>query len=42
MTTKAIIYQEQGKATIQEVPVPKLGDDQVLVKVHAVGVNPDD
>ncbi|KAJ4245018.1 hypothetical protein NW762_014225 [Fusarium torreyae] len=42
MTTKAIVYVEKGKATIQEVPRPKLRDDYILVKVHAVGLNPTD
>lgn len=42
MTTRAVVYQEKGKAAIQEVPVPKLRDDQVLVKVNAVGINPTD
>ncbi|KAM0247180.1 hypothetical protein ACHAP5_004259 [Fusarium lateritium] len=42
MTTKAIVFVEKGKATIQEVPKPKLRDDYVLVKVNAVGVNPTD
>lgn len=42
MTTKAVVYETKGKATIQEVPVPKLRDDQVIVKVNAVGINPTD
>ncbi|KAM0221469.1 hypothetical protein ACHAQD_005381 [Fusarium lateritium] len=42
MTTKAIVFVEKGKATIQEVPKPKLRDEYVLVKVNAVGVNPTD
>ncbi|KAI1350371.1 GroES-like protein [Xylaria sp. FL0043] len=42
MTTKAIVYVEKGKATIQEVPVPKLRDDYILVKVNVVGFNPTD
>ncbi|KAJ0413514.1 chaperonin 10-like protein [Aspergillus carlsbadensis] len=42
MTTKAIVYVEKGKATIQEVPIPKLRDDYILIKVNAVGVNPTD
>lgn len=42
MTTKAVVFVEKGKATIQEVPVPKLRDDYVLVKVNAVGLNPTD
>ncbi|KAM5385746.1 hypothetical protein ACJZ2D_000945 [Fusarium nematophilum] len=42
MTTKAVVFVEKGKATIQEVPIPKLRDDYVLVKVNAVGINPTD
>ncbi|KAL2859406.1 chaperonin 10-like protein [Aspergillus pseudodeflectus] len=42
MTTKAIVYVEKGKAAIQEVPIPKLRDGYILVKVNAVGVNPTD
>lgn len=41
-TTKAIVYVEKGKAAIQEIPVPKLRDEYVLVKVNAVGINPTD
>lgn len=33
---------EKGKAELQEVPVPKLKDDYVLVKVKAVALNPTD
>ena len=42
MSTKAIVCIEKGKAAIQEVPVPKLRDDYILVKVNAVAVNPTD
>ena len=42
MTTKAIVFVEKGKAEIQEVSIPKLRDDYVLVKVNAIGVNPTD
>ena len=31
-----------GKAEIQEVPLPKLRDDYVLVKVNCVALNPTD
>ncbi|KAI1496574.1 GroES-like protein [Biscogniauxia marginata] len=41
-TTKAIVYVEKGKAEIQEVSVPKVRDDYILVKVKAVGLNPAD
>jgi len=39
---KAIKVVEKGKAEIQEVPLPKLRDDYVLVKVHNVALNPTD
>ncbi|KAI1303495.1 GroES-like protein [Xylaria venustula] len=42
MTTKAIIFVEKGKAAVEDVPVPKLRDDYILVKVNAVGLNPTD
>ncbi|KAI0466968.1 GroES-like protein [Xylaria cf. heliscus] len=42
MSTKAIVYVEKGKAAIKEVPIPKLRDDYILVKVNAVGINPTD
>jgi NADPH:quinone reductase-like Zn-dependent oxidoreductase len=42
MTTKAIIYVEKGRAAIQEVPIPKLRDDYILVRVNSVALNPTD
>ncbi|KAK0333243.1 hypothetical protein LTR91_024143 [Friedmanniomyces endolithicus] len=39
---KAIKVVEKGKAEIQEVPLPKLRDDYVLVKVKMVALNPTD
>ena len=39
---KAIKMIEQGKAEIKEVPLPKLRDDYVLVKVKNVALNPTD
>jgi NADPH:quinone reductase-like Zn-dependent oxidoreductase len=42
MTTKAIVYQAKGQAAVQDVPLPRLRDDYVLVKVKAVGLNPTD
>ncbi|CAK4031729.1 related to zinc-binding oxidoreductase [Lecanosticta acicola] len=39
---KAIKIVEGNKAELQEVPVPKLRDDYVLVKVSAVALNPTD
>jgi NADPH:quinone reductase-like Zn-dependent oxidoreductase len=42
MTTKAIVFVEKGKAEIQDVPLPTLRDEYVLVRVKAVGLNPTD
>ena len=42
MITKALVYVEKGKATVQEVPLPKLRDDYILIKVNANGLNPTD
>lgn len=39
---QAIKVVEAGKAEIQSVPLPKLRDDYVLVKVAAVALNPTD
>ena len=39
---KAIKVVEKGKAEIQGVPLPKLRDDYVLVKVKDVALNPTD
>lgn len=39
---KAIKIVEGHKAEIQTVPVPKLRDDYVLVKVNCVALNPTD
>ncbi|GAB7357142.1 hypothetical protein MBLNU459_g7936t1 [Dothideomycetes sp. NU459] len=39
---QAIKVVEAGKAEIQDVPLPKLRDDYVLVKVEAVALNPTD
>lgn len=41
-TMKALKLVQTGKAELQEVPLPKLRDDYVLVKVHAVALNPTD
>jgi len=35
---KAAIYHEPMKITTEEVPVPKIGDSDILVKVHACGI----
>ncbi|KAH6658211.1 chaperonin 10-like protein [Truncatella angustata] len=43
MTTRAIVFVEgPEKVAIREIPKPKLRDGYVLVKVHAVGINPTD
>lgn len=39
---KAIKVVGYQKAEIQDVPVPKLRDDYVLVKVKSVALNPTD
>jgi len=39
---KAVKSVEKGKAEIQEVPLPRLRDDYVLVKVKDVALNPTD
>ena len=41
-TMKAIKTVEGHKAELQDVPLPKLRDDYVLVKVNAVALNPTD
>lgn len=43
MTTKAIVYVDgPEKVAIREIPKPKVRDGYVIVKVHAVGINPTD
>ncbi|GAW20672.1 hypothetical protein ANO14919_101800 [Xylariales sp. No.14919] len=41
-TNKAVVLVEKGKAEIRELPLPKLEPGHILVKVHAVGLNPTD
>ncbi|KAI1631761.1 GroES-like protein [Biscogniauxia mediterranea] len=41
-TTQAIVVVAKGQAEIQEIPVPKVYGDWILVKVKAVGLNPAD
>jgi len=41
-TMKAIKIVRPGHAEIQDVPIPTLRDDYVLVKVKAVALNPTD
>ncbi len=35
---KAAIFHEPMKVTMEEVPVPKIGDADILVRVHACGI----
>ena len=35
---KAARVHEAGKITVEEVPVPELGEKEVLIKVHRVGI----
>jgi NADPH:quinone reductase-like Zn-dependent oxidoreductase len=42
---KAIVYREYGSPdvlSLEDVPEPVVGDDEVLVRVHACAVNPGD
>ncbi|QRV87251.1 Zinc-binding dehydrogenase [Ceratobasidium sp. AG-Ba] len=39
---KAVIIQEGQKIQVEEVPVPTIGSDEVLVKVHSIAQNPAD
>ncbi|KAL7903046.1 chaperonin 10-like protein [Trichoderma sp. SZMC 28014] len=41
-TSKAIIKVAAGKATVQELPTPKVRDGHVIVKTKAVSINPTD
>ncbi|KAI1191561.1 putative alcohol dehydrogenase [Nemania serpens] len=41
-TTKAIVVTSLGRATVQDVFMPLVRDDWVLVKVKAVAINPTD
>ena len=41
-TMRAIKIVSGRKAEIQEVPLPKLRDDYVLVKVKCIALNPTD
>ncbi|KAG9248305.1 chaperonin 10-like protein [Calycina marina] len=42
MSNQGIIAIEGTKATIQDIPIPKLRNDYVLIKVKAVALNPTD
>lgn len=37
-TMKAQVFYEPGKMTLEERPVPEIGPEEVLVKVHATGI----
>ncbi|KAL7937738.1 GroES-like protein [Trichoderma chlorosporum] len=39
---KSIIIEAPGKATIKDVPIPKLRDDYILVRTTALALNPAD
>lgn len=41
-TVRAIVVPEVKKATVQDVPIPKLRDEWVLVRVKAIALNPSD
>lgn len=41
-TMKAIKIVGIGEAEVQDVPLPEMRDDYILVKVHAVALNPTD
>ncbi|KAL7934944.1 GroES-like protein [Trichoderma chlorosporum] len=41
-TTRALIKRGKGNAVVEELPLPKLPDDHVLVKTKAVAINPTD
>jgi len=42
MSNHAIVIKQAGEAEILEVTVPKLRDDYINVRVHAVALNPTD
>jgi len=37
-TMRAGVYREKGIVRVEEVPVPEMGDGEVLIKVAACGV----
>jgi L-iditol 2-dehydrogenase len=37
-TMRAGVYREKGVVRVEEVPVPEVGDDEVLIKVAACGI----
>jgi bacteriochlorophyllide a dehydrogenase len=40
MTTRAIIFPEQGRAVIDDVPLPDMGVDDVLVEIEYTAISP--
>jgi len=42
MSNHAIVIKAANDARIEEAPIPKLRDDYILVKVHAIALNPTD
>ena len=41
-TMKAFVTQADKTAKVEEIPVPEIDDDEVLVKVTALAQNPTD
>src|SRR4051812_47046473 len=42
---KAIVIRSYGDANVleaQDIPIPKIGPDELLIKIHAAGINPID
>jgi len=39
---KALVVQEGNKVEVQEVPVPSIEENEILVKVHSIAQNPTD
>ncbi|KAI1823641.1 GroES-like protein [Xylaria intraflava] len=41
-TAKTLVIVERGKVEIRELPLPKVRDDSILVRIRATGINPTD
>ncbi len=39
---EGIVIQKAGEAKVVPLPVPELPDDFILIRVHAIGLNPTD
>jgi NADPH:quinone reductase-like Zn-dependent oxidoreductase len=39
---RALVVVEKGKVAVNEQPLPKFSDDEILVRVKAVALNPTD